>query len=89
MLVMLSNKDGSGCGTCSHWLHGSLAGVTSTSLDVVCVLFQGKCLKTLKGHSNYVFCCTFNPQSNLIVSGSVCTLLLQYCARMYDLSDDM
>lgn len=33
--------------------------------------FQGKCLKTLKGHSNYVFCCNFNPQSNLIVSGSV------------------
>ncbi|KAG8506082.1 WD repeat-containing protein 5, partial [Galemys pyrenaicus] len=31
---------------------------------------QGKCLKTLKGHSNYVFCCNFNPQSNLIVSGS-------------------
>lgn len=33
---------------------------------------QGKCLKTLKGHSNYVFCCNFNPQSNLIASGSVC-----------------
>ncbi|KAJ8299926.1 LOW QUALITY PROTEIN: hypothetical protein KUTeg_021445 [Tegillarca granosa] len=30
----------------------------------------GKCMKTLKGHSNYVFCCNFNPQSNLIVSGS-------------------
>lgn len=28
-------------------------------------------MKTLKGHSNYVFCCNFNPQSNLIVSGSV------------------
>ena len=37
----------------------------------VCVCVQGKCLKTLKGHSNYVFCCNFNPQSNLIVSGSV------------------
>lgn len=34
-------------------------------------LVSGKCLKTLKGHSNYVFCCNFNPQSNLIVSGSV------------------
>ena len=32
---------------------------------------QGKCLKTLKGHGNYVYCCNFNPQSNLIVSGSV------------------
>ena len=44
-----------------------------------------KCLKTLKvslstlfstfkpfikGHTNYVLCCGFNPQSNLIVSGS-------------------
>lgn len=28
-------------------------------------------MKTLKGHTNYVFCCNFNPQSNLIVSGSV------------------
>lgn len=33
-------------------------------------LSSGKSLKTLKGHSNYVFCCNFNPQSNLIVSGS-------------------
>ena len=33
-------------------------------------LSSGKCLKTLKGHGNYVFCCNFNPQSNLIVSGS-------------------
>ncbi|OWK10815.1 hypothetical protein Celaphus_00005060, partial [Cervus elaphus hippelaphus] len=33
-------------------------------------VWLGKCLKTLKGHSNYVFCCNFNPQSNLIVSGS-------------------
>ena len=32
-------------------------------------------MKTLKGHSNYVFCCNFNPQSNLIVSGSVSKLL--------------
>ena len=33
-------------------------------------LSSGKCLKTLKGHSNYAFCCNFNPQSNLVVSGS-------------------
>uniref|UniRef100_A0A2K5MRH6 Uncharacterized protein n=1 Tax=Cercocebus atys TaxID=9531 RepID=A0A2K5MRH6_CERAT len=31
---------------------------------------SGEYLKTLKGHSNYVFCCNFNPQSNLTVSGS-------------------
>ena len=43
--------------------------VVTVCLFVVCL--QGKCLKTLKGHSNYVFCCNFNPQSNLVVSGSV------------------
>ena len=42
--------------------------------------FQGKCLKTLKGHSNYVFCCNFNPQSNLIVSGSGSGLTLEWGA---------
>jgi len=31
---------------------------------------QGKCLRTLEGHTSYVFCVNFNPQSNLIVSGS-------------------
>ncbi|CAI5933419.1 unnamed protein product [Closterium sp. NIES-64] len=28
------------------------------------------CVQILKGHTNYVFCCNFNPQSNLIVSGA-------------------
>jgi COMPASS component SWD3 len=27
-------------------------------------------VKTLHGHTNYVFCVNFNPQSNIIVSGS-------------------
>ena len=31
---------------------------------------QGQVLKTLTGHTNYVFCVNYNPQSNLIVSGS-------------------
>lgn len=31
---------------------------------------QGDCLKTLHGHTNYVFCINFNPQSNLLASGS-------------------
>ena len=31
---------------------------------------SGKCVKTLKGHNSYVFCCRFNPQSNIIASGS-------------------
>ncbi|KAM3728855.1 WD repeat-containing protein [Dirofilaria immitis] len=33
-------------------------------------VMSSKCLKTLKGHTNYVFCCNFNPQSSLVVSGS-------------------
>lgn len=44
-------------------------------------IFQGKCLKTLKSHTNYVFCCNFNPQSNLIVSGSVSLHILFYIAH--------
>ena len=31
---------------------------------------QGTSLRTLKGHTSYVFCANWNPQSNLIVSGS-------------------
>ena len=42
-----------------------------TVATLLCCSPQGRCLKTLKGHTNYVFCCNFNPQSNLIVSGSV------------------
>lgn len=33
-------------------------------------LAQGEALKTLQGHTNYIMCVNFNPQSNLIVSGS-------------------
>lgn len=46
-------------------------------------LFQGKCLKTLKGHSNYVFCCNFNPQSNLIVSGSVSNYFSHFLVKTF------
>ncbi|XP_051980310.1 protein will die slowly-like [Xyrauchen texanus] len=38
-----------------------------------------KCLKTLKGYRNYVFCCNFNPQSNLVVSGC-----FDECVRIWD-----
>lgn len=31
---------------------------------------QPRLIKFLKGHTNYVFCCQFSPNSNLIVSGS-------------------
>ncbi|KAG6382896.1 hypothetical protein SASPL_157388 [Salvia splendens] len=30
----------------------------------------GSLVKTLSGHTNYVFCLTFNPQSNMLASGS-------------------
>ena len=30
---------------------------------------QGKSLKTLHGHTNFVFCVNFNAASNLLVSG--------------------
>jgi COMPASS component SWD3 len=33
-------------------------------------LRQGEAIKTLDGHTHYVMCVNFNPQSNLIVSGS-------------------
>lgn len=32
--------------------------------------YQGTTARTLRGHSSYVFCLNYNPQSNLIVSGS-------------------
>jgi COMPASS component SWD3 len=31
---------------------------------------QGTTEKILRGHTNYVFCVNYNPQSNLIASGS-------------------
>lgn len=27
----------------------------------------GRALRVLQGHSNFVFCCNFNPQGNLLV----------------------
>ena len=48
-----------------------MVGECVTVATLLCCSPQGRCLKTLKGHTNYVFCCNFNPQSNLIVSGSV------------------
>lgn len=30
---------------------------------------DGALLRTLTGHTNYVFCCNFNPQGNLLVRG--------------------
>ncbi|XP_038560470.1 WD repeat-containing protein 5-like, partial [Micropterus salmoides] len=48
----------------------SALGESSSSSLIFLFMVKGKCLKTLKGHSNYVFCCNFNPQSNLVVSGS-------------------
>lgn len=30
---------------------------------------QGETVKILNGHTNFVFCVNYNPQSNLLVSG--------------------
>ena len=35
----------------------------------------GACLRTLQGHTNYVFCCSFNPQGNLLVRALHCVKL--------------
>ena len=29
---------------------------------------SGQCLRVLEGHTNYVFCCCFNPHGNMLVS---------------------
>lgn len=31
---------------------------------------SGACLRTFEGHTNFVFCCAFNPTTNVLVSGS-------------------
>lgn len=30
---------------------------------------SGRCLRTLTGHTNFVFCCCFSPQGHLVVGG--------------------
>lgn len=45
------------------------AGLDRAAATHIC-LAQGEALKTLHGHTNYIMCVNFNPQSNLIVSGS-------------------
>jgi hypothetical protein len=42
-----------------------LSCMTNRSLPCQC-----QTIKTLRGHTNFVFCVNFNPQSTLIVSGS-------------------
>ncbi len=58
-------------------------GVFIYIFKLVLLLLQGKCLKTLRGHTNFVFCCNFNPQSNLVVSGSVSSPHTHTHLRMY------
>ena len=31
---------------------------------------SGECLRTLAGHTSYVFCCAFSPKGNIVASGS-------------------
>lgn len=45
--------------------------IASASDDTTVKIFDvisGACLRTMRGHTNYVFCCSFNPQSSLIAS---------------------
>ena len=48
----------------------SLASFTFALLTASFFFSQGAALNTFKGHTSYVFCTDFNPQSNLLVSGS-------------------
>lgn len=64
----------------TRWMLSRTVSLCESDISTPFSLIQGKCLKTLKGHSNYVFCCNFNPQSNLIVSGSVSAKLLAWKA---------
>lgn len=41
----------------------------SSHINISQIVAQGAMLKTLKGHTNFVFCVNFNPTSNLLVSG--------------------
>lgn len=47
--------------------------IVSCSDDKTLKMFDvghGRQMRTFRGHTNYVFCCNFNPQSTLLVSGS-------------------
>lgn len=58
--------------------------IVSCSDDKLVKVFDvssGRCVKTLKGHTNYVFCCCFNPSGTLIASGSFDETIRIWCAR--------
>ena len=40
---------------------------------------KGECLRTLEGHTSYVFCCCFAPIGNALVRDNVC---LQPCCTL-------
>lgn len=42
---------------------------TSLKLSIAHILLQREPFKTLSGHTNFVFCVNFNPDTNLLVSG--------------------
>jgi len=41
-----------------------------------------KAIKLLEGHSNYVFCVSYNPQSNALASGSFDETVILWDIRM-------
>lgn len=43
----------------------------------------GACLTTLLGHTNYVFCCQFNPAGNILVRSVEAAVCVCVCVRVY------
>ena len=54
---------------------------TASDDETVCVweVATQRLVRTLSGHTHYVFCVNYNPQSNLIASGSVRNDVRQRC----------
>jgi len=45
---------------------------------------SGKCLSTVQGHTNYVFCCHFNPNGQILVGASAGPIAPLFCRCFHD-----
>lgn len=68
------------------WSNDSKFLASASDDKTVCLwdVMAGELLKTLRGHSNYVFCVKFNKQSNLLCSGSY-----DESIRIWDVKGDL